>query len=97
MNVLRLTNDEIITLKNSLKRQSKTAELYLFGSRVDDAKRGGDIDLLVVDEHMVRSQLRHLRMDFCRSFGDQKIDIILDNGSFKEPFHQLVKQQAVRL
>lgn len=97
MDVLRLTNDEIITLKDSLKRQSKTAELYLFGSRVDDTKRGGDIDLLVVDEHMVRSQLRHLRLDFCRSFGDQKIDIILDNGSFKEPFHQLAKQQAVRL
>ena len=45
---MRLTVNEITLLKEKLALLSREAKLYLFGSRVDDSKRGGDIDLLVV-------------------------------------------------
>lgn len=94
---MRLSTQEILLLKNTLKKLSNSAQLYLFGSRVDDSKRGGDIDLIVVDQNLTSKDLRKLRIDFYESFGEQKIDILLDDGSFSDPFHQIAKQGAVKL
>ena len=45
---MRLREEEIAVLKNSLNQLATDAHLYLFGSRVDDTKRGGDIDLFII-------------------------------------------------
>jgi len=92
---LRLTNDEVNTLKASLSMLSKTAQLFLFGSRVDDTKRGGDIDLLVVSSELTLRDLRKIKFDFFDNFGEQKIDIVLDDGKKVEPFMELIKAKAV--
>ena len=47
---MRLYQEQAKVLKDKLKTISSTAQLYLFGSRVDDEKKGGDIDLLVVSK-----------------------------------------------
>ncbi|HFU77889.1 MAG TPA: nucleotidyltransferase domain-containing protein [Epsilonproteobacteria bacterium] len=94
---MRLTDSQIIVLKRALKRLSSTAKLYLFGSRVDDTKKGGDIDLLVVSDELTKKDLRWLRIEFFKSFGEQKIDIILDDGSFQQPFHKLILQKAIQI
>ena len=56
------------------------AKVYLFGSRVDDTKKGGDIDLLIIsgklelgDKYKIYSKITH-------TLEDQKIDIIINNG-----------------
>ncbi|HFU76962.1 MAG TPA: nucleotidyltransferase domain-containing protein [Epsilonproteobacteria bacterium] len=84
-------------IERALKRLSSTAKLYLFGSRVDDTKKGGDIDLLVVSDELTKKDLRWLRIEFFKSFGEQKIDIILDDGSFQQPFHKLILQKAIQI
>lgn len=94
---MRLTDDEVILLKQSLSSLSGEAQLYLFGSRVDDDKRGGDIDLLIVSSHLTKRDLRQLRIDFCRRFGDQKLDVVLDDGAFNNVFHQMIREKAVLL
>jgi len=94
---MRLSRDEITQLKTSLKSLDTKAELYLFGSRTNIHAKGGDIDLLVVSSTLTKAQLRKLRLDFCRRFGEQKIDIVLDRGDFTSPFHALIKTKAVRL
>jgi predicted nucleotidyltransferase len=94
---MRLADSQIIVLKRTLKRLSSTAKLYLFGSRVDDTKKGGDIDLLVVSDELTKKDLRWLRIEFFKSFGEQKIDIILDDGSFQQPFHKLILQKAIQI
>jgi len=71
--------------------------LYLFGSRVDDDRRGGDIDLLVVSDTLNKKDLRLLRVAFFEVFGEQKLDIVLDDGSFKNPFTKMIFQKAVLL
>ncbi len=45
---MRLYQDQIKVLKNKLQSISSTAQLYLFGSRVDDTKRGGDIEKAIL-------------------------------------------------
>ncbi len=94
---MRLKKDEIKVLKNSLKSISKDAKLYLFGSRVDNQKKGGDIDLLIISKDVTKKDLRKIRLDFYKYFGEQKIDIVLDDGSLKDPFVQLIFKEAVKL
>jgi len=94
---MRLSEKEIDVLKQTLYHLSSEAKLYLFGSRVDDSKRGGDIDLMIVSKDFTKKQLREFRITFFKHFGEQKLDIIVDNGSFKNPFHQIVKKEAILL
>lgn len=94
---MRLYAEQIEVLKNKLNVLSADAKLYLFGSRVDDSKKGGDIDLLVVSDELTKKDLRLLRVDFFKHFGEQKLDIVLDNGEFKNPFTRHIFQKAVLL
>jgi len=94
---MRLSQQEINVLKDSLYKLSKEAKLYLFGSRVDDSKRGGDIDLLVVSNTLNKRKLRELKFNFFDNFGEQKIDIILDDGSFNDIFNKMIFQKAIQL
>jgi hypothetical protein len=42
---MRLTPQEIQAIKETFLNTFDKGNIYLFGSRVDDTKRGGDIDL----------------------------------------------------
>lgn len=94
---MRLSNEEVAALKERLYTISSEAKLYLFGSRTDDSKKGGDIDLLIVSNKLTKKDLRLIKIDFFEKFGEQKLDIILDNGEFKSPFNKLIFQKAVLL
>jgi len=94
---MRLYQEQIDVLKDTLKIISANAQVYLFGSRVDDTKKGGDIDLLVVSKEMTKKDLRRLRIEFFKYFGEQKIDIVLDDGEFKNQFTKHIIQKAVLL
>ena len=58
----------------------KDTEIFLFGSRVDDNKKGGDIDLLVVAAvDCTDVELKKIRSVTAIQFaiGDQKIDLVV--------------------
>ena len=66
-------------------------EIYLFGSRVDDNKKGGDIDLyLVVEntENLFERKIKFLSR-VKRELGEQKIDVVFN----KDP-NRLIEQEA---
>lgn len=94
---MRLETEQINCLKNTLEMLASDARLYLFGSRVDDSKRGGDIDLLIVSEKLTKKDIRILRIEFFKHFGEQKLDIVLDNGALQDPFVKHILQKAVLL
>ena len=48
---MRLTQEQVNIIKRAVTDTfGDTASVWLFGSRVDDYKRGGDIDLLIETE-----------------------------------------------
>lgn len=94
---MRLNQNQVKILKGKLDTICSNAQLYLFGSRVDDDKKGGDIDLLVVSKEVTKRDLRDLRIEFFKHFGEQKLDIILDDGEFKNPFTKHILKKAVLL
>ena len=94
---MRLSQSEIDVLKTKLYTISSRAKLYLFGSRVDDSKKGGDIDLLVLDDTLTKKDLRALRVEFFKYFGEQKLDILLDSVELKNSFTKHIFPKAVLL
>ena len=50
---MRLTDQEKEAIVNSIKSIDKDAEVYLFGSRVNDSERGGDIDILILSTNLL--------------------------------------------
>ena len=78
-------------IKKYFKHFFGEGDIYLFGSRVDDTKKGGDIDLyLVVSDHanLFEKKLKFLAR-VKRELGDQKIDVV-----FNEDESRLIEQEA---
>ena len=94
---MRLSAEKVTLLKSTLHTLASDAKLYLFGSRTDDTRRGGDIDLLVVSPTLTRRDLRTFRLKFFEAFGEQKLDIIHDRGDDRDPFVRMILPEAVEL
>lgn len=95
---MRLEEFEIQSIKGSIKKYLPDAEIYLYGSRVDDSKRGGDIDLLIYVDQEVDFQIKStIYWDICELIGEQKIDMLFTNKGTPNSFVQLISSEAVLL
>ena len=78
-----------------------TAQVWLFGSRVDDHARGGDIDLFIELPQPIDNpswQILRLNGALQQQFGAQKIDIIVHTaGQPTLPVHREAKTTGMRL
>jgi predicted nucleotidyltransferase len=99
---MRLTPHEIAIIHQSVAEiAGEDAQVTLFGSRVDDNARGGDIDLLVeipqfVEEPAWLSARLSGRISF--RLGGRKIDILLSAPNLERyPIYDVAKAQGIRL
>lgn len=92
------THQQQIIREATLKRFGVSARL--FGSRVDDAKRGGDIDLYIEaslsPEDAFKCETR-LAADLYLKLGERKIDIVVNTGALDLPIYQVARTQGVWL
>jgi predicted nucleotidyltransferase len=100
---MRLSAEQIQAIKQETERFfGAQAQVWLFGSRVDDNRRGGDVDLYVRPEVADPVRLAEARFAFLarlkRRIGDRKIDLVLQRPDGEElPIHILARQQGVQL
>jgi uncharacterized protein len=90
---MRLDKQEKKALKYALK--DFYGEIYLFGSRTDNSKRGGDIDILLVPRTSDRPL--KLTLDIQRKFFSQceeNIDVLIYRNS---PFCREILKRAKRI
>ena len=73
---MRLREDEKQAIIAAVRRVDPKAQIWLFGSRADDRRRGGDIDIAILSEHVRRKERHAIRREICDQIGEQKIDII---------------------
>lgn len=77
------------------------ARVLLFGSRVDDRLRGGDIDLLIELPEPDADKNRHsltLAARLQQELGDQRIDVIvLDPATPEQPIHRQARATGIPL
>ncbi|MBU0700764.1 nucleotidyltransferase domain-containing protein [bacterium] len=95
---MRMLHEQVDILKKEITAILPDAIVYLFGSRVDDNKKGGDIDIMILSNRKINwKEKAIIRWHYFGKFGEQKLDII--SFTFKEEtiFKQIVLQEGIRL
>jgi len=85
---MRLTAQQHTAIRQAVTEAfGADALVWLFGSRVNDNKRGGDIDLLIKTSQMDINAMTRAEIGFLTrlnmTLGEQKIDVLLDCPSRK--------------
>lgn len=93
---VRLTPHEIEEIRSVIRSSDPMARIFLFGSRTDIVKKGGDIDLLILSSSLLERDKRNIRMNLCSSLEEQKIDIIISKDS-SSPFVKIALERGVEL
>ncbi len=99
---MRLNQHEIVVIKAAAADIfGKEAEVRLFGTRVDDAARGGDIDLMVTVTQPVDNpawDCARLEGAIVMKLGEQKIDVLLEAPMLKRfPIHETASEKGTLL
>jgi len=96
---IRLQPTQQEAIKQLASEFFENAKVFVFGSRTDIALKGGDIDLYIQTtkkEALLKAKLAFLR-EFEKRFGEQKVDVLVDNGSRKKTIFEVAKREGVRL
>ncbi|HHX60838.1 MAG TPA: nucleotidyltransferase domain-containing protein [Epulopiscium sp.] len=93
---MRLEAYEVKSIRDVIYNMDPKAKVYLFGSRVDDTKKGGDIDLLIISEGLDKIDGWTIKDEICDRIGQQKIDIIITKDT-EEPFVRIALREGVLL
>jgi len=100
---LRLTQHQIQTIKQATTDIfGPEAQVWLFGSRVDDSKRGGDIDLYLELPKTDKKEQKRLETRFWirlqRALGERRIDVVTHQvGTHPGPIQEQARQTGIQL
>ena len=95
---MRITEHEKNTIVEAVKNADSNAKVWLFGSRADDSKKGGDIDIAILSETIKKAVMKEIqvRRFICDRIGEQKIDIVVSEEG-KEAFFRLAVAEGILL
>ncbi len=101
---VRLPSEDLANIRLAFKRHFLSDDhLWLFGSRVDLEKRGGDIDLYIETHEPDTAVATKKQSDFVIELwdhlGEQKIDVVLNMlaHDYHLPIYDLAKTEGVLL
>ena len=107
---MRLSPDQIHAIVNATRaavrvqagdQAGEQAQVRLFGSRLDDSARGGDIDILVeLAQPVPRPSLlaAQVTAQIQRALGDRKVDVlIIDPTTELQPVHRAAQREGLLL
>ncbi len=92
---MRLTTYEITSIKESFRQAFGDGQIYLFGSRVDDNLKGGDIDLFIELDITYTfkeslDKINEFKIKLYDKIGEKKIDVIISKDKSR-----LIEQEAL--
>lgn len=93
---MRITDPQRLAIKEVITRLDPEAKIYLFGSRVNDNDRGGDIDLLILSEIITEKDRRLLRVELFERLGEQKLDLVIAKD-LSTPFVRIAYDKGILL
>lgn len=99
---MRLQADSVETIRRVVRDEAGVyARVRLFGSRLDDAARGGDVDLLVeLPETPAHPALLAARVatSVSRAMHGRRVDVLLAApGLQRLPIHDIAEREGVLL
>lgn len=98
---MRITSFEQKIIKSLVKKYfGGNAEVYIFGSRLDNGRKGGDIDLYITVD-MQASEIIRRKIGFLvemeNAVGEQKIDVIINYHAKQRPIYEIAEKEGVKL
>ncbi len=97
---IRLNKEYINFICRKSLELFNSKEVWIFGSRVDMNKKGGDIDIFIKTpntDNLLQTKIIFLR-EFEKKFGEQQVDLIVEaaNSKFNKIFER-AKQEGVNI
>ena len=107
-NLMRLNTDQIQAIcQAATDAFGQGTSVWLFGSRVDDSKRGGDIDLLVRPHVRTAADAAEPQQAFMQkikmlnllenSLGERKIDLVVEQAQDPRPIVEVAHKKGIKL
>ncbi len=99
---MRLTQQQINAIRATATDVfGEDARVVLFGSRADDSKKGGDIDLLICpgpqkSDHLFDKKIR-LLAQLERQLGERKIDVVIEYPHDTRPIVAVAHATGVQI
>lgn len=102
MKGIRLADSVVAAIKSAFKENFLKEDcLWIFGSRTDLSKRGGDIDLYIESSIKNAHEIVKARANFLsklyRTIGEQKIDVVIKFDTTNLPIYKIAKEQGIQL
>lgn len=93
---MRLSDSEVKAIKKVVEDIDRDALVYLFGSRVYDDAKGGDIDLLILSHRLAQKDSSKIRYRLWDIIGEQRIDIVIAKDD-THPFTKIALKEGILL
>jgi len=95
---MRLNSAQSQAIREAVHQRDPAARIYLFGSRVDDSKLGGDIDLLVLSDLISFRDELGIKREILDAIGWQKLDLIVEKTrGQRRPIVEIAQLTGVEL
>lgn len=93
---MRLDEQDREAITSAIKKLDPHAKIYLFGSRTDPQKRGGDIDILILSSQISKSDKPRILRYIFEKIEEQKIDLLIASDTM-DPFVKLALKTGIEL
>ena len=95
--MMRISEIEKTTIVNAILEKDKNAQIFLFGSRTDDFKKGGDIDILVQSDEIGLLEIVKIKSSIFKNIPEQKIDLLVSKSNETNHFVDFISNQLISL
>ena len=81
---MRMSEEDIFIIKSTILKYIQNAKIILFGNRINDNKKGGDIDILIqTDENVSLEQELRILAEIELKGLTRKIDLLFQTSTTK--------------
>ena len=94
---VRLKEEEINVIKTTIKQFDPEAKIFIYGSRADLSKKGGDIDILIISDKISLQEQLKIKARLITKLGDRKIDLVIAKNPKETSFVEMIYNQAVEI
>lgn len=95
---MRLSEQAAEAIVDAVRAADPKSEVWLYGSRVDDTARSGDIDVLVISDTLTFGDIVRLRRVILDRIGWQQLDLtVRRRDQLSDPFVMLCMTNGVKL
>ncbi|MDR1507286.1 MAG: nucleotidyltransferase domain-containing protein [Treponema sp.] len=96
---MRISDFEKKTIVSAVQSVDKDASVWLFGSRTDDKKRGGDIDIAILSNKIKDDVMEEIKVRrfICDKIGEQQIDIVSSGPDQQSAFFKSAVKEGIKL